>query len=552
MRPKPPRFWRILRVRGRRFLARFDRRAAIVLAWVPSWGTSLLLHALLILMLGLYFYARSSWNNHDGDIRAEFPPASQLRDNVVSVMPSDHAGDPFTHEKKPDSPSISIERPDPDVTLVAQPDIPRLAHFAPVVAGPDPGLAAITGAGSKARGTGKGGPIVSQTHSEDVTAPFSGRSTDMKAILLRREGGTAQSEKAVDEGLDWLARHQRIDGSWSLNFHSECKGGGCPGHEALESDTAATGLALLPLLGAGHIHTVKSRYQGNIRRGLDWLVEHQNAGGDLYVGGARNAHLYSHAIGAMALCEAYGLSQDERLREPAVRAIRFIVDAQNTQTGGWRYEPGDAGDTSVFGWQMFALRSARLGGLDVPRNVLKGCKAYLDEAATDSSRVTYSYQPGRRPTPVMTAEALLARQYLGWPRDFPALVKGAAHVAQDLKESTDRNIYYWYYATQLLHNMHNKEWPRWNVKLRESLIRTQITGNGCDRGSWDPFAPQPDEWGRSAGRLYETALTILTLEVYYRYLPLYRQTDTDPAEKEKAEADGPKKGFQPVPVPEGK
>src|SRR5262249_10465004 len=121
-----------------------------------------------------------------------------------------------------------------------------------------------------------------------------------------------------------------------------------------------------------------------------------------------------------------------------------------------------------------------------------------------------------------------------------------------LKESTNRNIYYWYYATQLLHNMRNKEWPRWNVKLREALIRTQVTGVGCDRGSWDPFNPQPDEWGQKAGRLYETALTILTLEVYYRYLPLYRQTDTDPAEKENAEQGEPKKGFRPVPVPNPK
>ena len=548
MRAKPSRFRRILRVRVRRLMARLDRRAAVILAWVPSWGTSLLLHAALLLLLGLYAYARSSWGQRDAAIQSQFGPGSQLRDNVVSVLPADHAGDPFTRERKADSPSMSIERAEPDVTLVAQPEIPRLSHFAPVIAGPEPGVAVPGAIGAKARGSGKGGTIAPQSHSEDISAPFAGRSPDMKAILLRREGGTAQSEMAVDAGLDWLARHQKVDGGWSLDVQAQCQGDGCPVRPALESDTAATGLALLPLLGAGHVHTVKSRYQANIRRGLDWLIEHQDRAGDLYVGGARNAHLYSHAIGAMALCEAYGLSQDERLREPASRAIRFIIDAQNTQTGGWRYEPGDAGDTSVFGWQMFALRSARLSGLQVPRNVLKGCKAYLDEAATDSSRVTYAYQPGQGGTYVMTAEALLARQYLGWPRDFPALVKGVAHVAEDLKTSPKRNIYYWYYATQLLHNMHTKEWPRWNVKLREALIRTQVNGNGCDRGSWDPLVPQPDQWGQSAGRLYETALSLLTLEVYYRYLPLYRETDRDPPEKN---AEGPgdaKGGFQPVPA----
>ena len=69
--------------------------------------------------------------------------------------------------------------------------------------------------------------------------------------------------------------------------------------------------------------------------------------------------------------------------------------------------------------------------------------------------------PGRPVTPVMTAEALLSRQYLGWPRDYPPLVKGARHIAVDLEQSEERNIYYWYYATQLLHNMQNKDWERW-------------------------------------------------------------------------------------------
>ncbi len=553
MRHKPPRVWRIIRIRSRRFFARLDHRAALFLAWVPSWGTSLLLHAVLILLLGLYFYAFGrDGSDPNAAIRAEFP--TQLRDNVVSLLPSDHAGDPFVVEKKPDSPSLSLERPDPEVTLIAQPEIPQLARFAPVASSPEPTLLPANGTTGepRRRGTGKGGAVPTQLHSEDTTAPFSGRSAETKAMLVRREGGTVRSEKAVDDGLDWIIRHQKVDGGWSLNFQGECKGDGCSLFVAsADSDTAATGLALLPILGAGHIHTVKSRYQGNVRRGLDWLIERQNPAGELYLGGAENTRMYSHAIATMALCEAYGLSQDQRLLEPATRAIRFIIDAQNTQTGGWRYQPGDPGDTSVFGWQMFALRSARLSKIDVPRNVLRGCKAYLDEAAADDRRITYSYLPGRPATFPMTAEALLCRQYLGWPRDFPALVKGAAHVASDLEHSPERNIYYWYYATQLLHNMQNKDWERWNVKVRDLLVAIQMKGLGCDRGSWDPFLPQPDRWARAGGRLYVTSLSLLTLEVYYRYLPLYRTSEKDPKDDpSKAAADGaPKSGFNPVSDP---
>ncbi|MBY0398569.1 MAG: hypothetical protein K2X91_19145, partial [Thermoleophilia bacterium] len=204
-----------------------------------------------------------------------------------------------------------------------------------------------------------------------------------------------------------------------------------------------------------------------------------------------------------------------------------------------------AGDTSVFGWQMFALRSARLAGLKVPRDVVKKGRRYLDLASTDPSRVTYAYIPGGPVSPVMTAEALLSRQYLGWPKDLPSLVKGAAMVARDLETSTDRNIYYWYYATQLLHNMQGDDWKRWNARVRENLVAWQVNGDGCMRGSWDPNSPQPDAWASTqnrhgAGRLFLTSLSILTLEVYYRYLPIYNPTDRDPSKlAEEPAADAP-------------
>ena len=129
----------------------------------------------------------------------------------------------------------------------------------------------------------------------------------------------------------------------------------------------------------------------------------------------------------------------------------------------------------------------------------------------------------------MTAEGLLSRQMLGWPRNFPPLVKGAAQIAAHLETFEERNIYYWYYATQLLHNMKNKDWDSWNPKVREALISMQVSQEGCAQGSWDPDFPAADHWGQSAGRLYVTSLSILTLEVYYRYLPLYRGYDDDQA-----------------------
>lgn len=534
MRKKRSRFVRKLRIRTRWVLARFERLSPLWTDWLPSWGTSLAIHGLLLLMMAL-IYTQSGQGSDRSGARLESSLGDPLGEEVVSLISADRGGDPFTALESDVPPSLSIETPDPDTSNFAVPDLGSAVRYAPDLAGPSieptnlvlPGLTsieAIRDEGSRPRGRGVETVVM---HQEDLSAPFSGRSGVTKAQLLRREGGTAESEKAVQLGLEWLARHQGGDGGWSLDYHGQCSGDGCPLEQPLASDTGATALALLPFLGAGHSHTEEGPYKSVIRRGLTWLVEHQQADGNLFGGGSGQVHLYSHAIATMALCEAYGVSRDKRLRAPAQAAVLYIAAAQNPNDGGWRYTPGMAGDTSVLGWNMMALRSARLAGLNVSKRTLRGCQLYLDLASADPRKMTYSYMPGRRPTPVMTAEALLCRQYLGWPRNYRPLQKAASLVAQDLERSANRNIYYWYYATQMLHNLKGKPWERWNERVRDWLVGTQVGGKGCDRGSWDPLAPTPDRWGRSGGRLYVTALSILTLEVYYRFLPLYAETGGD-------------------------
>lgn len=533
-----PRLLRVLRVQQRRWLRRFEERVGDTHRVIPSWGASLLLHGFVMVLLAVYLFAGKGprpTSTFDGGF------ASQLTEDLTSLVPGDRAGDPFTTVPTDEPPSLSIEPPGPDDDAISQPNL-SVARFAPDFATPeltapttDTSLQSSTNpaVARKVAREGLTRPLAGLTaglFADDLTAPFAGRQEMTRAKIVRREGGTVESEKSVEAGLEWLARHQGPDGGWSLNFQAQCQEGGCPLDETLDSDTAATGLALLPMLGAGHIHTAKSRYQSHVRKGLAWLANHQQADGSLFIGGGRNTLMYSHAIATMALCEAYGLSSDPKLRVPAQKAIDFIARTQNTLDGGWRYSPGQAGDTSVFGWQMFALRSARLAGLKISRNVVKGCKSYLDAATVDSSKIGYAYLPGGPATTVMTAEALLTRQYLGWPKEFPPLVKGASMVARDLETSDTRNIYYWYYATQLLHNMQNDDWKRWNVRVRDGLVSMQVTGVGCDRGSWDPNSPQPDTWASTqnrhgAGRLFLTSLSVLTLEVYYRYLPLYQPTD---------------------------
>ena len=351
---------RLARVRSRRFLSKLDRTAPAWLAWLPSWGTSLLIHGVLLVVLATFFYATgrpAGRNDFDSAI------VSLADQDFTSLVPAARSGDPFTDQQAEQTPSISM---DPTGKATGQPNLVAGLAFAPTMSRPD--------RLSADRQSGLSDVLQApRVHAEDMTAPFSGRQGATKVQLIRREGGTTGSERAVQEGLAWLGRHQRDDGGWSLDVRADCKiVPGCPEDIHVESDTAATGLALLPFLGAGHIHTQPSRYRDQVKLGIEWLLRKQQKSGELFLGGQIHSQFYSHAIASMALCEAYGLSKDPRLKEPAQRAINFIAESQNKYDGGWRYSPGMAGDTSVFGWQMFALRSAKLAGLDVPKNVLRG------------------------------------------------------------------------------------------------------------------------------------------------------------------------------------
>jgi hypothetical protein len=62
--------------------------------------------------------------------------------------------------------------------------------------------------------------------------------------------------------------------------------------------------------------------------------------------------------------------------------------------------------------------------------------------------------------------------------------------------------------------------------MRRAFISTQAK-EGCAAGSWDPDKPTKDAWGEPGGRLMVTSLACLSLEVYYRYLPLYQLDGKD-------------------------
>ncbi|MGE0533662.1 MAG: prenyltransferase/squalene oxidase repeat-containing protein [Pirellulales bacterium] len=344
---------------------------------------------------------------------------------------------------------------------------------------------------------------------------YAGRSQRSRAELVASGGGSTESEAAVARGLRWLADHQLEDGSWRLDRFHTARGcdGRCGGHGGA-CDTGATGLALLPFLAAGKTH-LSGPYDRVVGRGLEWLQRQQPRDGDLR--GVGVGRMYAHAMATIALCEAYALTRDKSLADPSQRAIDFIVRAQHRR-GGWRYEPGQAGDTSVVGWQVMALRSGQLAYLRVPDQALTNAGRYLDAAQVYPAPALYAYTPGGPATRTMTAEGLLCRQYLGWPRNSPGLVGGVEYLINNLPKRKSPDIYYWYYGTQVVHHFGGEAWELWNAHMRDTLIAMQ-SADGHEAGSWDPVG----EFSDVGGRIYMTSLALLTLEVYYRHMPLYKE-----------------------------
>lgn len=350
-------------------------------------------------------------------------------------------------------------------------------------------------------------------------------------------GASPETEAAVERGLRWLARHQLADGSWHFDHTTgECDRQ-CPNPGGHVSTTGATGLALMAFLGAGNTHK-KGPYKKAVNDGLYYLSQRMivtPAGGDL-----TESTMYAQGIAAIALCEAYAMTKDPVLKHTAQLSLDFIVSAQDTEGGGWRYRPLQPGDTTVTGWQLMALKSGQMAYLDVPDRTIDGVKKFLDSVQVSRKTLKflgvkgyridgagYKYTPNRAEVPnlrdqmlTMSAMGQLMRMYTGWRRNNEALIAGVSMVARQGPRPND--MYFNYYATQVMHHWGGETWQLWDDRMRPLLLSTQTLGGHAD-GSWY----FPNRHTDQGGRLCGTALATMTLEVYYRHMPIYGQQAID-------------------------
>ncbi len=340
------------------------------------------------------------------------------------------------------------------------------------------------------------------------------RKPDKRRQFIKELGGTAQTEEAVEQALVWLSHAQSDDGRWDIDAFKTVKECGGAGDLANE-DVGLTGLVLLAYLGAGYTH-LDGAYQETVRKGFDWLLNCAKEDGDIRGDG----QMYGQAMATAALCELYSLTGDERLLEPTRRAVKFIVDSQMPESG-WRFTSQNESDTSVTGWQILALKSAQIAGFEVPAQTFKWMEIWLDKVRQGTDGGLYSYKPGHVVTPVMTAEGAFCQLFMG-ETSARAQAESIAFIMQNLPAwdpaGRSVHIYYWYYATLTMYLSGAHEFAAWNSALTQALLKGRRT-SGPAAGSWDPVC----RLGTHGGRVYSTAVGTLCLEVYYRFLPLYKQ-----------------------------
>jgi len=355
---------------------------------------------------------------------------------------------------------------------------------------------------------------------------------------IARHGGSLAAENSVKAALRWLAAHQDRDGKWSAKeFTRHCPpGDSCGGraprqHSGLPGtyDVGVTGLALLAFLGHGNTHH-EGEHREVVSRGIDYLLGQQDGRSGAFTRGERTS-MYNQGIAALCLAEAYAMSKDPKLRMPVIRALGYIFQAQQ-KYGGWDYTQfkTNRNDTSVTGWQVMALKSAHAAGIDIPWQTTYGVMRHFERVTDEDGYVGYTSARTSRQGVALVAVGMLSNLYMGMGGNHPTVRRQTAIMLQDLpawhklrgSHGRDHSMYYWYYGTLAMYQKGGPAWDKWNNAIRDMLVRAQCT-KGHRRGSWDGDG----YWARAfAGRVYATALMALTLEVYYRYLPLYESKDT--------------------------
>jgi hypothetical protein len=478
----------------------------------PWWMISFLVHTLVLLILWKWPYRAMADLETYAPIEVELIAEQQIEEiEQEEFEPPDVEEDlEVPIEDIPISPETpTLEEPGPDLDL--PPDEEMVKDVERPIPSIDPPSAT---------------PVFAVESSQNRLSRgiYSGRTSRGRAAARGGRGGTsANAESAVMAGLKWLAKAQEKDGSWNAKKWE----GRAP------YEVGMTGLALLCFLGAGYTEQ-KGPFKTTVARGLAWLKAHQKPDGRFPY-----QTFYEMGIAAMAVSEAYGLSRNPATGRMAQKALDYIVKVQPDH-GGFRYKgsvPKGEGDMSVTGWQIMAIKSGICAELKVPEQAVERSRVFLKNSWREYGRSAYIVSgKGRGGSLAVTSIGMLCRIFLGGEGYDDEIrqtanfliskeMKGGKPVPGGTSKELVHDLYYTYYACLAMFQTGGEFWANWNTMFRDALVKAQVhkvnEGGKYVRGSWDP--KKHKRGAGKAGRVYCTAMAILSLEVYYRFLPVYKR-----------------------------
>ncbi|MBR3708250.1 MAG: terpene cyclase/mutase family protein [Lentisphaeria bacterium] len=422
----------------------------------------------------------------------------------------------------------------------------------------------------------------------DLTGAYNARSGEGRAKALKAGGGGDNTERAVIRALDWLVKVQNDDGSWGdwqddynqkvqltcLALLAMLAHGETPESERY-GEALNKGLKLVlswakgvgPKRGSGWgKHEAGEDENGNIQyKSNDW---------------------YAMSRIAIVLAEGYAITKDPALKEGMDRVVTRLINEMNPSGGfGWHWDERLEKNIDYFsldgGSRLYnALYSAYNAGCEVSGKDYNGktvtIKDAIDRAISAISKrhacaeggFSYRVQNGSKTYPAgfdSTGVGTFYLLLLGYNGN--AVQKGYEWLLRHRPNGKDNSelkmdwtnlpsqtsALGWYYMTQALFQAtggQGAEWRRWNRQMTTALIKEQSR-----EGYWECPADKYKQWevvnekqknGKTKqvkrlkqynesklggftehnSRIWATVYFTLTLEVYYRYLPTFKEDGT--------------------------
>lgn len=366
-----------------------------------------------------------------------------------------------------------------------------------------------------------------------ISGLYAGRTAGGRRAAISKYGGkiSGASETSVNKALEWLKKTQNPNGSW-----------------APDSQHAMTGLCLLTFLAHGE-DTNSKKYGETIAKAIQFLAD-ETMKRDVFSTNI-TTDVYTNGIVAYALSEAYGMTKLPLIKEPMEKCLRRAVKGQQRSGGyDYGYKKELRWDLSVSAWQYQALKAGYVAGADV-----KGLERAIEKGVDFLQKVCYKrprnatdrpfgYEKPGEGSDGMQGAGTLCLQLLGEGNSAAAKngVKFIYDIILNPKTLTKTHVhwdnvhftiagpysnplYYWYYCTQAMFHAGGSQWKDWHERFTPLAMKAQNP-----EGYWDspgklapPSKDLPNGGSKGAyDRWYTTALTALSLQVYYRYLPSYK------------------------------